>query len=59
MARWYRYYYAVKPLRERGGSPGEEERILESSFGKPLTVGERAKTVYRRFRDVLSAGRAR
>jgi hypothetical protein len=48
-ARWYRYYYGVLEIRARGGTLAEEEAWRDGVFG-PLTLGERAKNVYRRVR---------
>jgi hypothetical protein len=48
-ARWYRYYYPAKAMRERGAPAADEEALKRSVFG-PLTPMERAKSVYRRIR---------
>ena len=48
-ARWYRYYNPAKALRDRGGSPAEEEALRERAFG-PLSRGERIASAYRAVR---------
>jgi hypothetical protein len=48
-ARWYRYYYPAKAMRERGAPAADEEALKQSVFG-PLTPMERAKSLYRRIR---------
>jgi hypothetical protein len=55
MARWYRFYYAVKALRERGGDPVREDQFLDEAFRRPLTVDERARTMYRVLKDRVFA----
>ena len=48
-ARWYRYYHGVLEIRARGGTPAEEDAWRDGVFG-PLTLLERAATLYRRVR---------
>ena len=48
-ARWYRYYYGAKAMREAGRPAADEDALRDTVFGG-LTVGERLKNVYRRLR---------
>lgn len=59
MARWYRYYYGAKPMRESGRPAGEEDALREKVFRRGLTAAERAKDAYRRLRYGGLAGAGR
>lgn len=48
-ARWYRYYYGAKALRERGAPAGEEDALRDSVF-VPLSARERLLDAYRSIR---------
>ncbi len=48
-ARWYRYYYGAKALRERG-APEAEENALRDSVFVPLSARERLLNGYRAIR---------
>lgn len=48
-ARWYRYYYGAKALRERGAPGGEEDALRDSVF-VPLSARERLLHAYRSIR---------
>jgi hypothetical protein len=55
-ARWYRYYEEAKRLRAAGGPATEEDALRRDVFG-PLSIGERARNVYRAVRYGLYRGR--
>jgi hypothetical protein len=50
MARWYRYYYGAKAMRESGRPAAEEDALRDQVFGHDLTIMERAQHAYRRVR---------
>ena len=50
MARWYRYYYSLIPLRKQNAVGEQEEQLLHDVFRHPITLFEKVKNVYRRFR---------
>jgi len=49
-ARWYRYYYGAKAMRETGCPAAEEDALRDAVFRRGLTVVERAQGAYRRLR---------
>ncbi len=57
-ARWYRYYYPALRLRAAGAPASDEDALRERVFG-PLTLGERARTAYRVWRDRWQHGSQR
>ena len=48
-ARWYRYYYPARAMRD-AGRPAQEENALRDAVFGPLSPSERVKNLYRRVR---------